>query len=280
MNELADKDRLAGKDRLIVALDVSSYDDALRLVRDLDNVSFFKIGLQLFFTGKVLQLIETLRTERAGKVFLDIKWGGDIGNTASEFMQACIDSSVVKFITLIEATSTAITEETIKAGAAVRRAADVEYPHFLMVPYLSSLDSSDLKQTQGITDLNAYILGRGKAMIDLGCDGLIVSGDAIKLCRETFGPKIDIVSPGIRPAWASHDDHKRFTTPSQAIEMKADYLVVGRPIIKATDPRKAAQQVIDEIDQALDKLARNRPSSGASNRQGYTKLAASAQALR
>ena len=253
---------LAGKDRLIVALDVSSHEEAVHLVKTLKNVSFFKIGLQLFFTGKVIELIQTLRNERGGQVFLNIKWGGDIANTAGEFMQACIDSAIVKFITLIEATSTAITDETIKAGKAVRSAANVQYPHFLMVPYLSSLDSSDLKQTQGISDLNDYILRRGQAMIDLGCDGLIVSGDAIKLCSDEFGDKIDIVSPGIRPTWASHDDHKRFTTPSQAIELGADYLVVGRPIIKAPRPRDAAQRIIEEIDSALSKKNHS-PSFGS-----------------
>lgn len=255
---------LQAKDRLIVALDVPDPDIAVRIVEELENVSFFKIGLQLFLTGQVIPLIKSLRDKRDGHVFLDIKWGGDIGNTAREFLQACINSTIVKFITLIEATSTAITEETIKAGKEVRRTANVEYPHFLMVPYLSSLDEGDLKQTQDISDLNGYIVSRAKAMLGLGCDGLIVSGDAIKLCRDRFGEKIDIVSPGIRPAWASQDDHKRFTTPSQAIELGADYLVVGRPIINAEDRRAAAQLVINEIDQAMNKKKRS-PSSGSSS---------------
>lgn len=277
MNQLANNDHLSGRDRLIVALDVPSHDEAVRLVQNLGNVSFFKIGLQLFLTGQVLDLIRTLREERDGKVFLDIKWGGDIVNTTSEFMQACIDSLIVKFITLIEARDSTITQQTIDAGLAAREAANVKYPHFLMVPYLSSLDSSDLNQTLGTKDVDRYILERGEAMLGLGCDGLIVSGDAIKLCRDKFGPGIDIVSPGVRPTWASRDDHKRFTTPSQAISMGADYLVVGRPIIKASDPRSAAQRVIDEIDQELEKPARNRStSSGGGTPQSYT-LAAKGQ---
>lgn len=237
------------KDRLIVALDVPDQGEAIHLVRELDNVTFFKIGLQLFLTG-VLPLIDELRKQRDGQVFLDIKWGGDIANTAGDFMRACIDSSIVKFITLIDAAGIAITKQTIEAGKAVRKERNVEYPHFLMVPYLSSLDSDDLHQTQGRNDLNSYIKERSEAMLGLGCDGLIVSGDAIMLCRHYFGNDIDIVSPGIRPQWASHDDHKRFTTPSQAIEMGADYLVVGRPIIKARDKKGAAQRIIEEIEQA------------------------------
>ena len=253
VNDLAKKDRLNGADRLIVALDVASQTEALEVIQALTNVSFFKIGLRLLLNGQVMRLIETLREERNGRIFLDIKWGGDIGNTASEFVQACIESSVVKFMTLIEAASTAITQQTIAAGKEARRAANVSDPHFLMVPYLSSLDATDLNQTQGKSDLNQYIVERGRAMLALGCDGLIVSGDAIRACRQEFGDGIDIVSPGIRPEWASQNDHKRFTTPAEAIEMGADYLVVGRPIIKAGDKLKAARSVIDEIDKALEK---------------------------
>ena len=80
---------------------------------------------------------------------------------------------------------------------------------------------------------------------------MIVSGDAIKACRERF-PNADIVSPGIRPAWSGSDDHKRLTTPAEAIRMGSDYLVVGRPITKSDDPFAAAQAIIDEMDEALD----------------------------
>ncbi len=273
MSEPTGKECLAGRDRLIAALDVPAYDQAIRLVQTLHNVRFFKIGLQLFLTGQLLPLIQTLREERSGQVFLDIKWGGDISNTAAEFIRACIAASVVKFITLVEAHQAAITEQTIKAGRAERRKANAQYPHFLMVPYLSSLDSMDLRpssaqpappgaaQAGGPGDVNSYILDRAQAALDLGCDGLIVSGDAIQLCRQRFGPQIDIVSPGIRPSGASHDDHKRFATPSRAIAMGADYLVVGRPIIKASDPFAAAQQMIDEIDRALELRSPHRPPS-------------------
>ena len=80
---------------------------------------------------------------------------------------------------------------------------------------------------------------------------MIVSGDAIKACRERF-PNADIVSPGIRPAWAGSDDHKRLTTPAEAIRSGSDYLVVGRPITKSSDPFAAVKAIIDEMDEALD----------------------------
>ena len=99
---------------------------------------------------------------------------------------------------------------------------------------------------------------RGTVMVDAGCDGLIVSGHAIRTCRHAFGPTLTLVSPGIRPAWAGRDDHARLTTPAQAIHLGSDYLVVGRPIRTAQSPHDAAQRIIDEIDEALvrpDKVA-------------------------
>ena len=97
-------------------------------------------------------------------------------------------------------------------------------------------------------------------MLGAGCDGLIVSGAAIGACRAAFGPDVTLVSPGIRPAWSGADDHLRLTTPADAIRLGADYLVVGRPIRSAVDPREAAQRVIDEIDDEL-RVSRSRESA-------------------
>lgn len=265
---------LAGKDRLIVALDVPSHAEAMALVQKLDNVSFFKVGLQLLMAGNILGFIERLRSERAqtGQVFIDLKIGGDIRNTITEFMRACMKSSIVKFITLVETVPTAIILDTVKTAKLVRGSA--KDPRLLMVPYLSSLDAGDLRAVGIETDLNTYIVQRADMMLKAGCDGLIVSGDAIRLCRDKF-PEIDIVSPGIRPSWASQNDHKRFTTPSRAIELGADYLVVGRPVIENPDPREAAQRIIDEIDGALSK--KHSPSLGSRGHLGHMALVAKSQ---
>ena len=99
-------------------------------------------------------------------------------------------------------------------------------------------------------DPEALIVNQGRALLNHGCDGLIVSGQAIKACRSEF-PNAILVSPGIRPAGSSPDDHKRSTTPSEAMHYGADYLVVGRPISKSSDHQGVAQQIIDEIDEAL-----------------------------
>ena len=93
------------------------------------------------------------------------------------------------------------------------------------------------------------ILKRARAALTAGCDGIIASGHAIRLCREAF-PAAVIVSPGIRPSGASTDDHKRSTTPAEAVRAGADYLVVGRPILKDPHPRDAAARIINEINTA------------------------------
>ena len=120
------------------------------------------------------------------------------------------------------------------------------------MPFLSSLDAADLPAAAaaGENSLEAVIVKRAQAALGAGCDGIIASGDAIQVCRLAF-PSTLIVSPGIRPAGSSTDDHKRHTTPAEAIRLGADYLVVGRPIVKAPDPREATRRIIEEIDQAL-----------------------------
>ena len=126
----------------------------------------------------------------------------------------------------------------------------------------------------GVT-FNEWLIARARAALQAGCDGLIASGQAIRLFRNAWprSTGVVIVSPGIRPAGSSHDDHKRFTTPAQAIELGADYLVVGRPVVNATNPHEAAQTIIDDVDSVL----RNGGSSSSSSGSHSDNLAATTQ---
>jgi orotidine-5'-phosphate decarboxylase len=239
--------QLRGADRLIVALDVPSVEAALRAVEQLDNVSFFKVGLQLFMTGGLPTLLQSLRAKR---VFVDLKLPGDISNTIRAVMDMCIAHGVT-FLTLSES----MPPKAIRVAAETRNARQRCEPQLLTVPLLSSLDADDLAETTGTSDdLETYVLKRAKRALDAGCDGVIASGAAIQWCRTAFPHPTLIVSPGIRPDWATPDDHKRHTTPADAIRLGADYLVVGRPILRAPDPRAAADDVIREIDAALTSL--------------------------
>jgi orotidine-5'-phosphate decarboxylase len=254
---------LKGKDRLIVALDVSAVDEALRIVEQLDNVSFFKIGLQLFITGGLRTLLESLRQKQ---VFVDLKVPGDIANTIAAVIDLCVTMNVT-FLTLSES----MPLPAIRSARAARDARHSQDPKLLTVPFLSSLDAADLPSiAAGENDLETLILKRAHAAVEAGCDGMIASGQAIQVCRRAF-PSTIIVSPGIRPAGASTDDHKRHTTPAEAIRLGADYLVVGRPILKAPDPRGAASRIIDEIDAALG--GRRNPTRGLRSTRSRTTAA-------
>jgi orotidine-5'-phosphate decarboxylase len=236
---------LKGKDRLIVALDVPTVDEALKTVEQLDNVSFFKVGLQLFITGGLPTLLQALRQKQ---VFVDLKMPGDIANTVAAVVDFCVTMNVA-FLTVSES----MPLPAIAAARSARDARQSSEPKFLTVPFLSSLDATDLSSiAAGETDLDSFIVKRARAAIQAGCDGMIASGRAIQVCRREFPQPAIIVSPGIRPAGASTDDHKRHTTPAEAIRLGADYLVVGRPILKDPDPRDAARRIIDEIDASLE----------------------------
>ena len=236
--------QMRGAERLIVALDVPTVDEALRAVQELDNVSFFKVGFQLFMTGGLPTLLQSLCDKR---VFVDLKVPGDISNTIAAVIDMCHEHRVT-FLTLSESMPAA----AIRSAAAARNAHGASELKLLTVPFLSSLDADNLVETTGTTDdLETFVLTRAKRALDAGCDGVIASGAAIEWCRTAFPHPTLIVSPGIRPDGATTDDHKRHTTPADAIRFGADYLVVGRPILRASDRRAAADRVIGEIDAAL-----------------------------
>lgn len=228
-----------------MALDLPTAADALGVVDLLPNVSFFKVGYQLFMTGGLQELLQTLRSQ-GKRIFLDLKIPGDISNTIDAVVEACVASKVT-FLTVSESMPPA----AIRAAADARASRNSLYPMLLTVPFLSSLDATDLVEMSGGRDLEMFIRSRARRALDNGCDGIIVSGDAIGACRRAFPHPTLIVSPGIRPAGASTNDHKRSATPAEAIRWGADFLVVGRPILRDADPRQAADRIVGEIGAAL-----------------------------
>ena len=157
----------------------------------------------------------------------------------------------VKFIALCEPFAVSIAAETIKTIRTIREVrGDNDLLKILMVPMLSSLGDEEraAHEPDAPRDTDTFIVERGRKWLDMGCDGLIVSGDAISVCRRDLDCLI--VSPGIRPSGFPPQDHKRFTTPTEAVRLGANYLVVGRPIITAQNPHQAAREIIDEIDRA------------------------------
>jgi orotidine-5'-phosphate decarboxylase len=227
-------------DRLIVALDVPSVEAARRLVDQLgDSVGVYKIGLELLFSGGFALASEL--AARGGRVFVDAKLL-DIEATV-ERATAAVASTGAEFLTVH-----ALDRKTL--DAAVRGRGD-SHLKLLGVTVLTNLDAADLVQ-QG-TDIPPAELVLHRAMLakEAGFDGVVASGQEAAAIREAAGPDLIIVTPGIRPKGSAAGDQARITTPSRAIEAGADYLVVGRPITTANDPRAAALAIAAEIEQAL-----------------------------
>jgi len=185
-------------------------------------------------------------TERGNKVFLDLK----IDDTPRTIQEAVRNAAVdgVEFFTLQG------NGATVRAALAGRDGRST--PRFLQITYLSSWDAADLAEhlradaAQGPLSIDDQVVHRTRRILDWGCDGVIASGSSVQRLRREF-PRLLIVTPGIRPAGSATDDHKRSMTPAEAIRAGADYLVVGRPIRAARDPRGSALRIQDDIAQAL-----------------------------
>jgi orotidine-5'-phosphate decarboxylase len=227
------------RDRLIVALDVPNVEEAKALIDRLgDSVGVYKIGLELLFSGGFALAQELASQGRA--VFIDAKLL-DIEATV-ERATAVIAQSGATFLTVH-----ALDRKTI--AAAVRGRGDTKLK-LLGVTVLTNLSRADLAE-HGIDEAPLAVVQRRAMMArDGGFDGVIASGQEARALRERLRQTL-IVTPGIRPAGADTQDQTRVVTPQAAIKAGADYLVVGRPITRAADPRQAADAIVEEISAAL-----------------------------
>lgn len=227
------------RQRLIVALDVSSVEAAEALVARLgDAVTFYKIGYQLAFAGG---LAYAAKLTGAGKrVFLDLKLH-DIGNTVARGVES---------IAALGATLLTVHAypQTMKAAIEGRAGSGLK---ILAVTVLTSYNDDDLREAGYLLSVADLVQARARQAQRLGADGLVCSPEEAAALRTTVGRQMDLVTPGIRPAGSAIGDQKRIMTPARAISAGADYLVVGRPVLQADDPRAAAEAIVKEIAQAL-----------------------------
>ena len=222
------------RDRLIVALDVPSVDAAEAMVTRLgETVSFYKIGYQLAFAGG---LDYAPKLVDAGKrVFLDLKLH-DIANTVA---------AGVKSVARLGASFL-----TVHAFPQVMHAAVDARENglrILGVTVLTSLSDADLAKAGYAATVRELALLRAEQACEIGVDGLVCSPEEVSMLREDVGNKLVLVCPGIRPVGAADGDQKRVATPAAAIGAGANYLVVGRPVIAASDPKAAAAAIVAEI---------------------------------
>jgi orotidine-5'-phosphate decarboxylase len=227
---------VAPRERLIVALDLSSIEAAAAMVQRLgDAVSFYKIGYQLAYAGG-LPFTRTL-VDAGKRVFLDLKLH-DIGNTVA---------AGVKSVSRLGATFLTVHAypQTMKAAVQARERS----LQILAVTVLTSYDDRDLAAAGYGAGVRATAAQRAKNALEIGVDGLVCSPEEAADLRAIVGPEMLLVTPGIRPAGTATGDQKRVSTPAAAIAAGADYLVVGRPVIAADDPKAAAEAIIAEIAQ-------------------------------
>jgi len=229
----------SAKNRLIVALDMPTVEEAQRLIATLDDaVSFYKVGLELLFAGG-LDLARALKRE--GKhVFLDMKLL-DIGNTVERAV-ANVTELGVDMLTVHGHDL-----KTMRAAVAGRGGAKLK---LLAVTVLTNLTGDDLKQQGSSFSPAELVVQRAKLAYEAGFDGVIASGQEAGRVRDAVGSNFLIVTPGIRLTGSSTDDQQRITTPDNAIKAGASHIVVGRPITQADDPCLAAETFINHIREA------------------------------
>jgi orotidine-5'-phosphate decarboxylase len=230
---------IAPRDRLIVPLDLPDVAAAEAMIARLgDSVTFYKIGYQLAYAGG-LPLVGKL-ADAGKKVFVDLKLH-DIANTVARGVESVAKLGAT-FLTVHAY------PQTMKAAVEGRAGSSLK---ILAVTVLTSYDDGDLHAAGyrlGVSDL---VEARAQQAQVLGVDGLVCSPEEAASLRKIVGHQMVLVTPGIRPAGTASGDQKRIMTPGRAIAAGADYLVVGRPILEAGDPKAAAEAIQAEIKQAL-----------------------------
>lgn len=240
-----EKEIYTADDRLIVALDVDSFDKMKALVDELgDLISYYKVGMELYYSAGS----DTIRylKEHGKKVFLDLKLH-DIPNTVGHSV-ASVTRLGVNLITIHAAGGRAMMQAAARYAKITADELGVERPKILAVTVLTSFDDQGWQEVGGHLPIQEHVLELAALAKSSGVDGVVASPKEAGSIREMAG-KDDflIVTPGIRPSFAQTDDQKRIATPSQAFKDGSSMLVIGRPITQAIDPCAAARLILKEI---------------------------------
>ena len=238
------KTHIPARERLIFALDVPDLERARALVDALgDSVVFYKLGLEFFLSGHYFELAAELK-DKGKKIFADLKLFDIPATVAAAVRQ--LARHEVDFCTVHG------NDSMLKAAAEAKGGMQI-----LAVTALTSLDQGDLDDLGFQCDAQTLVLSRARRALALGCDGVVSSGLEVPALRESVDHALVTVCPGIRPIFndeaSAVNDQQRIVTPGRAISTGADYLVVGRPIRDADDPKAAAEAIQQQIAAALDR---------------------------
>lgn len=232
------------RDRLMLALDIMPDDsvELLRFVESLgDDIRIVKVGWPLIMRWDLSSTVRAFRSQKK-RVFLDAKFA-DLEAWAKDLVKQCEDLGV-EFLTVNHGWAT--------VEAAVQGKSPGSNLTLLTLTLLTSLDQQELRDQGIMKSVEDIVIDRALKAQSIGCDGVIASGKEAAEIRRRAGDKLVIVTPGIRPAGAGVDDHRRVATPATAIAGGADYLVVGRPITEAKNPRDAARAILAEMQAAFN----------------------------
>ncbi len=233
------------KKKIIVALDTADMRFAKKIIRLLKNtVKIFKVGKE-FFTAHGPKAVSAVK-EAGAEVFLDLKYH-DIPNTVAQAARAAVRLGVFMFNVHIPG-GLQMMQEACVAVADEARKSNVPPPKLIGVTLLTSLSQEEVTKQIGLTkSINDIVLGYAELAQKAGLDGVVASAREITAIRSKLGPDFLIVTPGIRPVWAERGDQERVMTPSEALRLGANYLVIGRPITEAKDPKAAVQRIFQEL---------------------------------
>jgi orotidine-5'-phosphate decarboxylase len=239
---------MQARDRIVLALDVDSEKKALAIVKELaDYVGVFKVGMQLFNSVGPRIVYEIM--DLGGKVFVDLKFH-DIPNTVAAAGRVMTGLGCHMFNIhaaggreMMQLLSSEVKKEARRLGQ--------PEPITLAVTVLTSISQQQLAEEMYVTNMKIADLVVNWSLLakECGISGVVCSPQEISVIRQACGEDFIIVTPGIRPAWSEANDQKRITTPRQALDLGADYMVIGRPILKADNPVDAAQRIISELEE-------------------------------
>ena len=236
------------RERLIVALDVPTRKEAFQLVKLLDGeVGAYKIGMQLY-NSEGPDIVRDIQLF-GGRVFVDLKFH-DIPNTVAQTSRVMARRAAFMY-TMHAGGGSKMLRTAVESAAEEAAGLGVERPLAIGVTVLTSISQSEFEQEMGVKiPIEDHVVALATLVQEAGMDGVVCSPQEIAPVRAACGDKLLIVTPGVRPAWAASDDQARVMTPGEAIRAGASYLVVGRPITKAENPKEAARRIVNEMLEA------------------------------
>lgn len=240
-----EEQKMEAKERIIVALDVPTADEARKIINELrDEVGAFKIGLQLFTAAGASFVREVV--DSGIKVFLDVKFH-DIPNTVAKASVEVARLGVWLF-NIHALGGSEMMRRTVEVVGEVCEKENLEKPKIIGVTVLTSSNQETLREIGVEKEFESQVLNLAQLTAKCGLDGVVASALEIELIRQNVEEKdFLIITPGIRPSFATNDDQKRVMTPKEAVEKGADFLVIGRPITKADDKKAAVRKILGEI---------------------------------